>query len=206
MASDKPTGLQPIDPTSIDEFDTVVKKINGSSDVEFFLTSKAYTDIVTFLLQLNASLFPRKSEDFARPEQTWELGCEAIPSTSATIRLAELLSELETYIAKAPPDPGPCRFGNTAFRKWCELAADNADFLLKKYVPHLEVGTERGAHKELKPYLLGSFGSAQRLDYGTGHELSFLAFLAALWKLGGIKAKGNDYLQERALVLHVIQP
>lgn len=33
--------------------------------------------------------------------------------------------------------------------------------------------------QELGPYLLNSFGSAVRLDYGTGHELSFLGFLAA---------------------------
>jgi serine/threonine-protein phosphatase 2A activator len=34
------------------------------------------------------------------------------------------------------------------------------------------------ANAELKEYLLGSFGSPQRLDYGTGHELSFVAFIA----------------------------
>ncbi|CAK7241152.1 MAG: Serine/threonine-protein phosphatase 2A activator 1 [Sporothrix thermara] len=40
------------------------------------------------------------------------------------------------------------------------------------------------AMDEVRAYFLGSFGSAQRLDYGTGHELSFLAFLGCLWKLG----------------------
>jgi serine/threonine-protein phosphatase 2A activator len=35
----------------------------------------------------------------------------------------------------------------------------------------------------MTPYFLGGFGSGQRLDYGTGHELSFAAFLCALFLL-----------------------
>lgn len=34
-------------------------------------------------------------------------------------------------------------------------------------------------------HLLSSFGSPQRLDYGTGHELSFLAYLLIL-RLAGV--------------------
>lgn len=47
------------------------------------------------------------------------------------------------------------------------------------------------AKEELLPYLLGSFGSPQRLDYGTGHELSFAAFLCCIWVLGGFQP-GRD--------------
>jgi hypothetical protein len=36
---------------------------------------------------------------------------------------------------------------------------------------------------EITPYFLGEFGSGQRLDYGTGHELSFAAFLCTLFLL-----------------------
>lgn len=58
---------------------------------------------------------------------------------------------------------------------------------------------------ELKAYFLGSWGHCQRLDYGTGHELSFLAFLAAIWKLNGFP-KTTPGVEERAIVLGVIQP
>ena len=66
---------------------------------------------------------------------------------------------------------------------------------------------------ELKSYLMGSWGSAQRLDYGTGHELGFLAFLGGLWKLGAFQEenqeekKGSEDGQvEREVVLGVIEP
>lgn len=41
-------------------------------------------------------------------------------------------------------------------------------------------------------YLLGSFGSPQRLDYGTGHELSFAAFLCGIWVLGGFQPDRDE--------------
>ncbi len=37
---------------------------------------------------------------------------------------------------------------------------------------------------ELGVYLTGSFGDAQRIDYGTGHELNFMCFLYALHAVG----------------------
>jgi len=49
------------------------------------------------------------------------------------------------------------------------------------------------AEDELAPYLIGSFGDATRIDYGTGHETSFLAFLYGL-------AKVNDSGDEVAAV------
>jgi serine/threonine-protein phosphatase 2A activator len=54
---------------------------------------------------------------------------------------------------------------------------------------------------ELAPYLAGSFGSAQRLDYGTGHELSFLAFLCALYQLGVLNDNSNEDVKATALIV-----
>lgn len=45
--------------------------------------------------------------------------------------------------------------------------------------PHLA-----GASVELLPYLVDSFGNATRIDYGTGHETNFAAFLYCLAALG----------------------
>jgi serine/threonine-protein phosphatase 2A activator len=61
---------------------------------------------------------------------------------------------------------------------------------------------------ELRAYFLGSFGSATRLDYGTGHELSFLAFLGCLWQLGGFKDETSHRSGdiERSIVFGVFEP
>jgi serine/threonine-protein phosphatase 2A activator len=42
----------------------------------------------------------------------------------------------------------------------------------------------KGAAIELLPYLLDSFGNPTRIDYGTGHETTFVAFLYCLAALG----------------------
>ena len=34
-----------------------------------------------------------------------------------------------------------------------------------------------GAAQEIAPYFLDSFGNCTRIDYGTGHETNFCAFL-----------------------------
>lgn len=41
-----------------------------------------------------------------------------------------------------------------------------------------------GAAVELLPYWLDSFGNPTRIDYGTGHETTFVAFLYCLAALG----------------------
>lgn len=51
--------------------------------------------------------------------------------------------------------------------------------LLREYLPQ----ECHPALVEITPYFLGGFGSGQRLDYGTGHELSFAAFLSTLFLL-----------------------
>lgn len=40
------------------------------------------------------------------------------------------------------------------------------------------------ASVELAPYLVGSIGNYQRIDYGTGHEASFASWLCMLHILG----------------------
>lgn len=136
----------------------------------------------------------------------------------SVLKLQELLDKVEAVVEEAPPDPGPRRFGNLMFRKWHSLLEEKVDGLLGEALAPgvLEFGRGGGddesegdaAHPitELRAYFLGSFGSSQRLDYGTGHELSFLAFLGCLWKLGAFESEGQqDGEMERSIVLGVIE-
>jgi serine/threonine-protein phosphatase 2A activator len=153
--------------------------------------------------------------------------------------LQKLLARLDAIIDEVPPDPGPRRFGNISFRKWHSVVAERADALLEEFISENVLGFAQAAEKqesggktvqdsleeageeqtsvptrpldELRSYFIGAFGSEQRLDYGTGHELSFLAFLGCLWKLGAFRESSEGHTpapgdMERFIVLGVIEP
>ena len=195
------------------EFKVPVKKINEGKDVSHFLTSKAYGDIMTFVLQLNRAMFPRKiqSNDKDMPSiKTWE-NIE-IPETDPIWKIQALVKALDKIIDEVPLDTGPRRFGNVSFRKWHQKIEEQVMGLLETWVPvTLPISLKDAFLNEIKPYFLESFGSSQRLDYGSGHELSFLAFLGCIWKVGGFPCSdlmGEPLTQDhraRALVLGPIQ-
>lgn len=201
--------LPTLDPSVSHAFAEPRKTINESQDVSTFLTTKAYVDIMTFLLQLNRSMFPTKFPDGS--VHAWPLNSGATEFSVPVRQLQGLLSNLEAIIEEAPPDTGPRRFGNVSFRKWHQIVESRTSELLEEClspeVLQAKSSDPNGTtvKAELKAYFLGSWGSAQRLDYGTGHELSFLAFLGGIWKLNGFP-KTTPGVEERAIVLGVIQP
>ncbi|KAJ5669489.1 Serine/threonine-protein phosphatase 2A activator 1 [Penicillium macrosclerotiorum] len=210
MFSHRATRILPaLDPSAPHTFIAPKKRIHESQDVSVFLISKAYADIMTFILQLNRSMFPESLADGSA--QTWPLNSDAVQFSAPVRQLQRLLSKVEDIINEVPPDTGPRRFGNISFRKWHEVLEDRASDLLRECLS-IELLTTPSAteddvtaESELKAYFLGSWGSGQRLDYGTGHELSFLAFLGAIWKLNGFP-KSEFGVEERAIVLGVIEP
>ena len=188
--------------TSLPEFKKLTKRINDGTDVSDFLVSQAYRDIGVFLLQLNHSLVPREQEDSPRP-LTFPLTNKP-PSTHSIQALRSLLDKFESFLDEAPPDPGPRRFGNLSFRKWYQIAEERLPGLLGEGL--LGDALNAGGKEEASEYLLGAWGSSLRLDYGTGHELSFFAFLGCLWKLGYFKDGGQEGGGiEREIVLHVFE-
>ncbi|KAG5998622.1 Serine/threonine-protein phosphatase 2A activator 1 [Claviceps spartinae] len=189
------------------------KRINEGHHVQHFLTTKAYADICTFVLQLNHSLCPRTKSDSPSSSPILYPLIPGSPTSTPSIQvLQRLLSDLEALIEQAPPDPGPRRFGNVSFRKWHALVEEKLDaFLLQDGLLKDALSTTGGdgvttAKDEVSSYLLGAFGSSQRLDYGTGHELSFIAFLGCLWKLGYFGDGAPDGCIEREIVRNVIEP
>lgn len=172
------------------------KKIFDASDLIRFRRSLAYKRIHMILAQvvtkvqgfdvptgvLDAELVTRPS---TRPEPTKVVVTPAPPqdvktqsagdimaNTNSLIKgILHILSEFNTYIDNTPPKEGPRRFGNLAFRSWNGLVEENIKLLV---LEHLNTSGE-AVH-----YLQVAFGSSLRLDYGTGHELSFLAFLGGV--------------------------
>ena len=201
----RPGTLERLVPSSDHIFKTPSKLINDGDDLDFFLTSTAYRDLTIWLFQLNRSMFPTKV-NHGKPQSS---DLNSPPSYSPSVQnLQSLLEACTALLGKAPPSTGPRRFGNVAFRDWCRLVDEEAAGLIQTHLAdiirrhsHNSSETSASLIDELKAYLLGSFGSAQRLDYGTGHELSFLAFLGSLWKLGAFEDG-----EERAIVMGLIQP
>jgi hypothetical protein len=73
------------------------------------------------------------------------------------------------------------RFGNKAFRIWLDKVLASSSEEVSKLSNDSDFTK---AVPEIKVYLEESFGSYERLDYGTGHELNFVVFLFCLFKLG----------------------
>ncbi|CAK7231166.1 Serine/threonine-protein phosphatase 2A activator 1 [Sporothrix bragantina] len=214
------------------------KCIHDGPDVARFLVSKAYHDIGLFVMQLNHALCPRRKVgsavgSLATVSNTTIFTLQS-PKRSedppSVQRLQALLARITAIIDEAPPDPGPRRFGNASFRTWHKLLGERVENgLLEEYITIEGYGTSTAsttttattkedgkesegsasAMDEVKAYFLGSFGSAQRLDYGTGHELSFLAFLGCLWKLRVFadgEAGADGEAVERSLVFGALEP
>lgn len=201
MATSSSSALGYIDP-NLHTFATPVKRINDPAGVHHFLSSPAYELITSFILHLNTSISPlnHKTNTLRNPAD-YTLTSTSIYVSPEAQNIIDLIHTLEGFIEQAPPDPGPRRFGNIACRKWhalVEEALTRVDgSLLDKHLPTKITSLPKPiggilAKEELLVYLLGSFGSPQRLDYGTGHELSFAAFLCGIWVLGGFQPDRDE--------------
>ena len=206
LKSERPSILERVDPSQQHNFMTPAKRINEGHDVSDFLASLAYRDIMTFLLQLNRSMFPHEN---ASSLIGWTTDSPDTHPQETVLHLQKLLHRLEAMVDEVPPDTGPRRFGNISFRTWIRMLEERVNELLALHLPQISRQFTEHSNvspfSELRAYLLGSFGSSQRLDYGTGHELSFLAFLGCVWKLGGF-ASSADGSVERTIVFGVIEP
>ena len=94
--------------------------------------------------------------------------------------LMAVLDRFAQLIDDTPPLPGPRRYGNLACREWHHKLDEHLAQWIRDVLP----AEYHAVVPELQYYLGNSFGSSTRLDYGTGHELSFVATVAALDLLG----------------------
>ncbi|KAJ8326950.1 Serine/threonine-protein phosphatase 2A activator 2 [Batrachochytrium dendrobatidis] len=157
------------------------RAILTKEDLERFQTSPACQDFINFLTDLNQSV------------RNITLSTAVAESPNIT-KLLSVLETLDGWTVDLPPDEeGKSRFGNPAFQRWYDRLDSQAQTLLAPIL-----SDHSSAIPELAVYLLHSFGNRKRIDYGTGHEAHFIAFLLCLEKLGIVQKE--DY---PALVLRV---
>ncbi|RMB93431.1 hypothetical protein DUI87_30126 [Hirundo rustica rustica] len=187
------------------------KEINMVSDMAKWKRSQAYADYMGFILTLNEGVRGKKltceykvSEEalwFAfgtggrlrvkemqnqHNEKSKESRGEAalaLITGKAIEKLVALLNTLDRWIDETPPVDQPSRFGNKAFRTWYAKLDQEAEKLVSAVIPkHLA-----DAAPEVAVYLKESVGNSTRIDYGTGHEAAFAAFLCCLCKIGVLR-------------------
>ena len=143
------------------------KKIFEGDNLIEFQASEVYKFLLKFIIKLQSSVKGTNISSTECPE--WLLP------------LLDLLVKYDSWIDEIPPEECPMRFGNKAFRTWLNKVKENYSDDIKLILPSEDM---HAAIPELKLYLIESFGSYERIDYGTGHELNFLAFLICLFKIG----------------------
>ena len=95
------------------------------------------------------------------------------------------MKHINSLIDKYPPLDTGSRFGNPAFHGFY-AALETQSIELQRQLLGVR---DRGALQELSIYLLASFGSDERLDYGSGHELNFMMWLLCQYQLGMFEDK-----------------
>ncbi|KAL7329431.1 Serine/threonine-protein phosphatase 2A activator 1 [Mucor circinelloides] len=158
-----------------------VSCIHEQKDIDVFIQTKAFDRIMTFVMLLNKSVMQKKISD----------ACHISPQTQ---RILDMLDTFNSWIDEFPPLENPQRFGNKAFRSWTAKLTESSTDIMKSVLPQ----DLHDAIPELSEYLNKGFGNETRIDYGSGHELSFAAWLAGIALLGGFTP--DDY---QAIVLRI---
>lgn len=157
-------------PSSCQKFMIPKKEINMVPDMAKWKRSQAYADYMGFILTLNEGVKGKKLTEEYRVSEPIE-------------KLLVLLDTLDRWIDETPPVDQPSRFGNKAFRTWFGKLDQGAEKLVAAVVP----AEQEAAVPEVATYLKESVGNATRIDYGTGHEAAFAAFLCCLCKIGVLR-------------------
>ncbi|KAI8140207.1 Phosphotyrosyl phosphatase activator [Fennellomyces sp. T-0311] len=161
-----------------------VKRIISKEDLDDFLQSDAYNDYINFIIRLNDSVCDMKID----------------PNMDVSKNVATIIQILETllqYVKEIPPvENSKSRFGNPAFRDFYDRVENNVDELMRPLVPEEAI-------KEVSRYFIESFGNRRRIDYGTGHEANFMAWLLCLEKLKVITPEDDKAVVLRVFVKYI---
>lgn len=135
------------------------KRLITSHDLYLFNQSETYFKIKKFVTDLSNAVQ-------GCPNST---PCEQ----SDTIRyMLNTLSRIKKITCENPSEKNQqSRFGNPAFRNFYDAVKEYLGEL------HREFSITNEAVEEVGAYLLESFGDRQRIDYGSGHELSFICWM-----------------------------
>ncbi|KAK9167006.1 hypothetical protein Scep_002197 [Stephania cephalantha] len=155
-------------------------------DIRRFHDSFACHNFLGFIAALSESIRGRKISD----------PCHHSPAITS---IASLLQTLLSWVDQIPPAPQTSRYGNLAYRDWHARLVDNAEPLMLQFLPE----DLRSATVEIVPYFTDSFGNDSRIDFGTGHETNFAAWLYCLARLDIVKEEDYQAVVSRVFVKYL---
>lgn len=162
------------------------KRITSPSDLDKFHSSSSGRSFLGFIAALNLSITGHKLSDYCHE--------------SLLIRsIVAFLDSMSSWIDDIPPLQQPARYGNPAFRDWHARLNEEAPTMMLNLLPE----DLAPAVVELFPYFADSFGNATRIDYGTGHEANFAAWLFCLARLGLVNEDDYQALVSRVFVRYL---
>lgn len=150
---------------------TPVRRILSVQDHEKFLSSATNDLVKAWIFSLCDSVHGKATTAVGDPF-----------STSSVQSIYKILDILREILDEHPPIDTGSRFGNPVFRSFHKSAAERVASFHTKF---FNLPTELS--QEVATYLCYSFGSEERLDYGSGHELNFALWLLCLNRLGFIQ-------------------
>ncbi|PJF18184.1 Serine/threonine-protein phosphatase 2A activator 1 [Paramicrosporidium saccamoebae] len=144
---------------------STARRILHNTDLDAWKSSPAYDAVLSLISKVNTAIMEKKLSQS--------------PSTQLDECISTLLNHMDRFIDQNPPNEmGNQRYGNPAFRAYFATLQAKLAPLVAELATRAKLSSDTVG--ELTCYLLGSVGNPVRIDYGTGHELSFLGFLASI--------------------------
>lgn len=178
--------------------DALGTKIFTPADLQAFIDSETYSSFLNFIVALSESV------------RGLTLSADCFVSTLIA-KMIEVIETITSWVTDIPPqEQHKSRFGNPAFRIWIDKVTESAERFMSDLIPEgtITVKTNDDVDiiqhdrsviiKELVAYFTHCFGSRERIDYGTGHEAHFAAWMYCFDRIGFLSKK--DY---PALVLRL---
>jgi serine/threonine-protein phosphatase 2A activator len=210
------TSTQPGDEVSSQDKDMPRRGIFNDIDMKQFMNSSTKKELLNFVEAMGKSC----TTGNARFDPDHPL--ENLTPSMATLHGA--LRQMVTWVDDFPArDAELARFGNPAFRQWHSRLQERANAIITVILQardtdkSLEECSQMGWNaaageietkedlsiKQVSCYLLDAFGHPVRLDYGTGHESSFIVFLMVLSKVACL-GKNPDLPTMRDFTLSIL--
>eukprot|EP01080_Neovahlkampfia_damariscottae_P008492 gene8492-316_t len=156
--------------TDIDQKEGPVRRLFEREQLTDWLKSKAYSELYNFI-ELMGEVIKSKP-----------ISIEVELSTT-TLKIIEIIQEIGSLIKEFPPTGNTSRYGNIVFRDFFAEICKRSDDYMISILKTKDEKIEHWKIVELSSYFKESFGNNTRIDYGTGHEAAFTAWMYVLHKM-----------------------